>query len=336
MKKFLQVILSLSLIPLSILVCLSILELLLIVGIFDGEDDSTPIYIPAKFIKLNAEINKKNNVIASYNRHGFNDRPRQYTKPPGTTRIAVLGDSFIWGDGVNYDTIWSHKLEKKFLEKYDNIEVLSWGQNGWSTKDELNFLKKEGIKYNIDLLIVGFVTNDPDLHNIPQKQLLFTPAKKYFPNLFSFLTSYINRVTEMYFPKYGYANWVEKLYSNDNLQKYRKILESLFTFCQVKNIKLLVVLTPSRYTEDIKEKYSKIIPIFQDIGINYLNLYPIIYKELNTYNPRKLWANPANGHPGELLTSIYANETFKYLMNQTQLFSNIKLVVTEKNSKTDE
>ena len=336
MKKSLQVILSLLLIPLSILVCLFILELLLTVGVFSDEDNPTPIYIPTKFIKLNAEINRKNSVIASYNRHGFNDRPRQYAKPPGIIRIAVLGDSFIWGDGVDYDTIWSHKLEKKLLEQYDNIEVLSWGQNGWSTKDELDFLKKEGIKYNIDLLIVGFVTNDPDLHNIPQEQLVLTPAKKYFPNSVAFLTSYINRITEMYFPEYGYTNWEDKLYSDNNLLNYRKVLEELFTFCQTKNIKLLFILTPNNYYEYFIDKYNKVIPIFQNIGINYLNLYPIIYKELHTYNPRKLWANPANGHPGELVTSLYANEIFKYLMSQTQLlFPNKKLVVKSKDSKVN-
>jgi len=334
MKKFRQVLFSLLLIPLSILVCFALLELLLTVGIFDNEDGSTPVYIPTKFIKINAEINRKNSVIASYNRHGFNDRPRQYIKTDGTIRIAVLGDSFIWGDGVNYDTVWSHKLEKKFLELYENIEVLSWGKNAWSTKDELNFLKNEGIKYDIDLLIVGFVTNDPDLHNISQKQLLLNPAKKYFPNSISFITSYINRLTAMYFHEYGYANWEKRLYSDDNLTKYRQTLEELFALCQTKSIKLLFVLTPNNYAEHFKEKYSKITPFFKEIGIQYLNLYPIIYRKFYTYNPRELWANPANGHPNELVTSVYANETFEYLMNQTQaLFPNQKPVVKGEDSK---
>lgn len=319
------------LIPSSILVCLIILELILSIDIFDNEEDPTPVYIPVKFMKLNAEINRTNKIIASNNKHGFNDRPREYTKPESIIRIAVLGDSFIWGHGVDYDTIWSHKLEKKFLEY--NVEVLSWGKNGWSTGDELNFLKNEGIKYNIDLLIVGFVTNDPDLHNIPQKQLLLTPTKKYFLNSTAFLTSYINRLTAMYFPEYGYANWVKRLYSDDNLRKYREVLVEFYSFCQDKNIKLLFVLTPNNYAEHFKEKYNKIIPFFNEIGIQYLNLYPIIHKEFHTTNPRKLWANPANGHPGEPVTSVYADETFKYLMNQTQTLFPNRQPVKRKDSK---
>jgi len=146
-KKYLQRTLTILLIPLSLTLCLVVLELLLEkTNFFDGEETAKPVYIPLKFKLINQKINEKNRLIASQNRHGFTDVQRQFSKEKGKIRIAVLGDSFIFGDGVPYDTIWSHKLEKELLDKYENVEILSWGQNGWSTQNQYRFLKNHGIK----------------------------------------------------------------------------------------------------------------------------------------------------------------------------------------------
>lgn len=198
-----------------------------------------------------------------------------------------------------------------------NIEVLSFGKNGWSTKQQLQFLKKEGWKYQIDLLIVGFVTNDPDLGNTPRKNVNSSKylafLSKIFPNSVSFISAYIDRLVEMYSDDYGYENWEKKLYTEENLNAYQKVLTKLSNFCQARKMNLIFVFTPNTYDVYFKNIYDKMIPIFQSLEIEYLNLYPAVYNRLHTYNKRKLWANPANAHPGELVTSIYADEVFKYL-----------------------
>jgi len=330
MKKYLQVIFSFLLIPLSLLICIALLELLLMVSFFDGEDNPNPIYIPIKFKQIHAQINEQNKLIASHHKYGFNDLPRKYVKSSADiVRIAVLGDSFVWSVGVDYDTSWNHQLEKLFLDKYENVEVLSWGKGGWSTKRQVQFLKKHGWKYHVDLLIVGFVTNDPDLGNIPQKHFnssryfdrffLLRWVKVLFPNSVVFITAHINRLVEMYDVEYGYKNWEEKLYTPQNLQEYKNVLRKQVRFCQIYDIKLLYVMTPNNYKQHFQEKYSKIIPIFKELKINYLNLYPVIYERLHTYNTRKLWANLADGHPGNIVTSIYAEQVFNYLTQSKQI-----------------
>jgi hypothetical protein len=35
--------------------------------------------------------------------------------------------------------------------------------------------------------------------------------------------------------------------------------------------------------------------------------------ELGKYQNRALWANPADGHPGNLVTEVYAKHVFSYL-----------------------
>lgn len=329
--------LSILLVVLSTTVSITVLELLLTyTSIFDEPDNPTPVYIPNQFKVLDDEINRQNASIASLNKYYFNDIPRSYRKRD-EIRIAVLGDSFIWGDGVRYDMTWGHQLEKKFLAQYENVEVLNWGQNGWSTDDQLNFLKRQGVDYQIDLLIVGFVTNDPvfrtpsHAYHIPQKFFQWQNSealaigKKIFPNSINFVSSYVNRFLEIYFfHDYGYQAWQNKLYSDENLDEYQKLLKELLTFCQRKGIQLLFVLTPSSYAEHFQTKYRKIISILQKIGINYLNLYPIIRKKLSSYPLRALWSNPANGHPGELVTSIYADEVFTDIMTNSSFAEKLR------------
>ena len=83
--------------------------------------------------------------------------------------------------------------------------------------------------------------------------------------------------------------------------------------CRNQGIRLVVVLTPTTYTPDCRQKFNQIIPLLQEAGIEYLDLFPAVHDQLHTLNTRSLWANPANAHPGDRLTTLYARETYKYI-----------------------
>ena len=68
--------------------------------------------------ELNKRVNERNQQYANTNVFGFTDKERTMRKPKGVFRIAVLGDSFIWGDGLPYEKVWSHKLEQRLEAKY--------------------------------------------------------------------------------------------------------------------------------------------------------------------------------------------------------------------------
>ena len=309
-----------GLISFPIILCLFLMEIVLRTGKFDGEDNPAPVWIPERFKAINRQITAQNREIAKHNTFGFNDRERSRHKTPQRSRIAILGDSFVWGGGVPYDVIWSHKFEKLLNDRFPNIEVLSWGISGWSTLDELNFLKTHGKDYEIDLLIVDFTTNDPDLGNYPQqylnfgKSLWFAPVKKLFPLSSQFIRSYVNNVYERYFTKdLGYFNWENKLYEKDNLERYAKVLSDFSQACRNLNIDVLFVLTPNNYHHIFREKFDKIIPMLTESHLPYLDLYPAVYQKLHHLPYRKLWANLADAHPGDMVTEIYKDEVFSFL-----------------------
>src|SRR5579859_4234108 len=85
-------------------------------------------------------------------------------------RIMVISDSWVWGDGyANMNDIWWRQLARELrLRGYADVEVVGVGRRGASTHDELDQLRKVFPKYRPDLVIMGYVTNDPDEHHVRQ------------------------------------------------------------------------------------------------------------------------------------------------------------------------
>lgn len=316
-------------IVLSLLFCLLLMELTLRTGLFDNKDNPNPVWIPHNYQKIHDEIEQRNWQYAKLNPYKFTDRIRSEQKKDGVKRIAVLGDSFVWGTGLPYEQTWNHKMEKIINRKHPDVEVLSWGFPAWSTMDELSFLENHGLKYDIDLLIVGYVNNDPHMHRIELKvfswhKTAFVKVLKYFfPNAVSFIRSYLYNFLFKYFNDYGYSNWVTNLHSDDNIAEYGKLLQDFAQFCHSNNIKLLFVLTPSNHSTVYREQFDKVIPVLKQAGIKYLDLYPATKKEYGHINIRQLWANPGDSHPGPLLTDLYARQVSNYI-EELEVLSNTR------------
>src|SRR3989344_8852946 len=71
-------------------------------------------------------------------------------------RIVFLGDSYVWGHGVNEEQRMSNVLQNELSD----FEVLNFGVNGYSTDQYYLLLNKTVLDYNPDLVIIGFYAND--------------------------------------------------------------------------------------------------------------------------------------------------------------------------------
>jgi len=93
------------------------------------------------------------------NSQGLRDVERPLLKPPGTRRIAILGDSVVMGLYLarHEDTIPA-QLEE--LLRPEGIEVLNLGVRGYNTRAEVELLRTKGLGYQPDLAIVIFLRND--------------------------------------------------------------------------------------------------------------------------------------------------------------------------------
>ncbi len=91
------------------------------------------------------------------NEQGLRDEAHPYAKPPGVTRILLLGDSVAWGWGVPVDVSFAHHLERLLGP---DVEVVNGAVPGWSTDQEQWWLESEGHLYEPDLVLATFIVND--------------------------------------------------------------------------------------------------------------------------------------------------------------------------------
>ena len=98
-------------------------------------------------------------------------------KPPGTVRIAVLGDSTTFGYGVADAETYSAKLEVLLNAAGDlpRCEVLNFGVSGYGTQDEARVLAGRALALDPDLVVLGYNLNDPDTERRQPLQRLFAP-----------------------------------------------------------------------------------------------------------------------------------------------------------------
>jgi len=90
------------------------------------------------------------------NQFGFNDKDYPLQPPPGTFRILILGDSFGWAGGKegNYTALLRGQLSAG--PDGDRIEVINASYPMTHTGEQLLMLKKYGLQYNPQLLVLGF------------------------------------------------------------------------------------------------------------------------------------------------------------------------------------
>jgi lysophospholipase L1-like esterase len=96
------------------------------------------------------------------NNLGYRGPQRPHAKPPGTFRIALLGDSFVYGQGVQSDETISAYLEQEFRSRETSlsVEVLNFGIIGLNLDEYLDQYEHFASRWNPDLVLVFPFTND--------------------------------------------------------------------------------------------------------------------------------------------------------------------------------
>lgn len=102
---------------------------------------------------------------ASDKRNSLGLRNREVgAKGAGVYRILFLGDSMIWSGETSSGELYTEVLERRLNahsgKQLPPIEVINAGIPGYTTYQELEFLKIYGLDMAPDLVILGFVFND--------------------------------------------------------------------------------------------------------------------------------------------------------------------------------
>lgn len=104
------------------------------------------------------------------NAWGFRDRSHPRPKPAGRLRVLGLGDSFVYG-AVSVRDNFLRVAERTWNDTQVSpqgiqMDILLMGVPGWSTENQLGYLKSEGLDLQPDLVLINFFVEN-DVTGIP-------------------------------------------------------------------------------------------------------------------------------------------------------------------------
>src|SRR5687767_4402443 len=125
---------------------------------------------------------KEGRSYVRINSDGLRDREHTKSKPAGTFRIAILGDSYSEALQVDMEESYWALLEKKLQEcgafGGRKIEINNFGVSGYGTAQELLTLRERVWDYSPDLVMLQLTTNNDISDNV--RSLKKTNRVPYF------------------------------------------------------------------------------------------------------------------------------------------------------------
>lgn len=114
--------------------------------------------------KPNCTVRRKTSeydVTIRTNEHGLTDDPMpDLAKPAGVLRVLMLGDSFTQGFSVERRDLFVDLLEGWWRSEGRRVEVINAGTEGWDDAQSVAWLRREGAKYEPDVVVLFPYEND--------------------------------------------------------------------------------------------------------------------------------------------------------------------------------
>lgn len=249
------------------------------------------------------------------NSRGYRDLEREFPKPPGVRRVLCLGDSFAWGVGVELEDAYPHRLERALRRRRSEAwEVVNLARPGMNTVDHLAQLREEGLVYEPEVVLLGYVLNDSeDPTSAEARRAAEWTAPRFAPALlwdgsalYRFLGTRLWATSQNRRRISGYRS----MYAEDapGWVAARQALKSMGALCRDRGIPFLVAIFPllgnpldERYP--FAEIHAKIARAAGDAGAKVVDLLPA-YRGLN---PELLTVDgPRDEHPNEIAHRIAA------------------------------
>ena len=247
-------------------------------------------------------------VGVTTNNDGFRDKDYPDKKPGASTRIIGLGDSVMFGWGVEEEETFLTRLENNLnLDTSSNYEVINTAVPGYNTAMEVEVLRHKFDLDQVDLVILNFVINDFHMADFMRER----------PNYFSLRKSLVVRtiMNEKGFrlknsPWFGdevrYASFPE-----ETPEGYKDLvgeeacygsLDSLKDLAVQHNFKVIVVSHCPYF-----EPPESLKDLCEENGFEYVDVKPVWheYQKSNTHAEWKL--TKEDYHPSALAHEIIAD-----------------------------
>ena len=102
-------------------------------------------------------------IESRFNSYGFRDEEHALAKPEGVFRILGLGDSYTLGATARFEDTYLRVLEGRLNARrgdHPHVEIIKAGQARYWTEPERLLLESVGLRFQPDLVLLGFTPND--------------------------------------------------------------------------------------------------------------------------------------------------------------------------------
>ena len=279
--------------------------------------------------------------------HQAPDREHPWSRGASNVlRIAVIGDSFTAGVGVQLDDTYGAKLER-LLNLNDGVlpaEVRVIAHAGTSTFQQRNMLL-EALANHPDIVMLGICLNDMEDWTHPLKiqrwrDEWMSPA----PSKFQAFFLRHSRVASFLASRFWAAgssrrcvNYYRHLYdpAGAGVLRFKNAIQWFRDECAARQVAFVPVIfplmsfdfSPGRYP--MQFAHEAIRGICRDYGISCLDLLPAFQED----DPERMQAVPGiDPHPDEIAHRIAAETILKYLVEQRLVDPGYQLVASGANN----
>ncbi len=247
-------------------------------------------------------------------------------KPDGVYRIAFIGDSFVYGWGINNAADrFTDIIQRRFDERQSGrVEVMNVAWAGWDTRAELGAVHDMIRDYAVDEVVLCFVPND--IESLIPTTADFDPKKPPRPRFIniesSFLLDYLfHRVFARFTPTLqSYWDWLADGYGDPAVwADEQRLLDRIIDLCSARHVRLRVALLP--FVETRGDRFnataiqSRIASHFAARDVRTVDLLSAIQGT----NPDELVVNSHDPHPNELANRLFADAIWKAFYRTVQL-----------------
>lgn len=258
-------------------------------------------------------------VVHRTNRLGF--RGGEFPPPaPGSFRIAFLGDSFTFGEGVEDDETYPERTRRALSERRPRVDVvaLNLGVGGHDTGQSLALLDVFGLPLRPDALVLGYAMNDvkPPLFEVDPATGRYRrrapdgpapPGRR--PPDYPLLRLRLVRL--------AWDAWVDARRSRFYLDEYRALyaedsprwretraaLRALGERCVPGERPCFAVLFPllaSLSDYPLEAEHARVRAALEEAGFSVVDALTL----LRGRDERGLWVHPSDHHPNEVVHAL--------------------------------
>ena len=199
--------------------------------------------------------------------------------------------------------------------------MLNLGVGGYSLRDEALVLEYKGIVWNPDLVVVGYVLNDPEIDPIQPLQSYFNNPKWWHYSNTLRLISGVKR--SWHIKKLGEGDYYKYLHSPKQ-KKWQTVVDpfrKIYIITKDQNIPVLVLIFPMTFNfpweyYPYRHLHQQVVNIVNEIGLHVVDLYPYF----SQYSSKELMVSPIGHHPSTLGHRVAADAIYQWIVANNDLF----------------